>query len=61
MSLSFRDNPDNILGADSDNNQFASTNVVANEDGSMVERLEALQKATEPRYGAPNHLAVPRT
>lgn len=36
----------NILGADSANNVFASTNVVANEDGSIIERLEQIQKVT---------------
>jgi len=39
------DNLDNVLGADSANNQFASTNVVANADGSVLERLEAIQQA----------------
>jgi ABC-type transporter Mla MlaB component len=45
MGASFQDNPDNILGVDSANNQFSSTNVTANADGSMIERLEYLQGA----------------
>ena len=43
MPLGFQDNPGNILGYDSANNQYASTNVVANADGSIIERLEYLQ------------------
>ena len=39
----YRDHPDNILGVDSSNNQFASTNVAANADGSMIERQEYIQ------------------
>jgi hypothetical protein len=38
-----RDNLANILGVDTANNQFASTNVVANADGSMIERQEYIQ------------------
>jgi hypothetical protein len=34
------DNPQNILGYNSNNNMFSSENVVANEDGSIIERLE---------------------
>lgn len=41
--MAYRDHPDNILGVDSANNQFASTNVAANADGSMIERLEYIQ------------------
>ena len=37
------DNRQNILGYDSDDNRFASTNVVANADGSIIERQEFLQ------------------
>ena len=37
------DNTQNILGFDSANNQFESTNVVANVDGSIIERIEHLQ------------------
>lgn len=40
------DSTANILGADSADNSFASTNVVANEDGSIIERLEQVQKVT---------------
>lgn len=41
--MSIRDNPSNILGFDSSDNQFASTNVAANADGSIIERIEYLQ------------------
>jgi len=37
------DNRRNILGADSASNDFASTNVVADADGSMIERQEYMQ------------------
>lgn len=37
------DNNKNILGFDSADNRFASTSVVANADGSIVERIEYLQ------------------
>ena len=37
------DNKQNILGYDSADNQFASTLVSANGDGSIIERLEYLQ------------------
>lgn len=36
------DSASNIHGADDSNNLFASTNVVANIDGSLIERVEAL-------------------
>jgi len=36
---------DTILGADNANNAFASTSVAANEDGSLIERLEQIQEA----------------
>ena len=45
MPLGFQDNPGNILGTDSADNQYTSTNVVANADGSMIERQEAIQDA----------------
>lgn len=40
---SFRDNAGNILGVDSANNEFASTLVAANADGSIIERQEYIQ------------------
>ena len=40
-----RDNSQNILGVNSADNQFDSTAVVANANGSIVERLEAIQGA----------------
>ena len=36
-----------ILGVDDSNNAFASTNVAANRDGSILERLEALASAPD--------------
>lgn len=39
------------IGADNNDNAFASTNVVANEDGSVLERLEQIQKATNVGSG----------
>jgi len=41
-SASNQDFAQNILGADNSNNTFASTNVVANADGSIIERLQDL-------------------
>lgn len=41
-NVSGTDAATNVLGADDADNQFASTNVVANLDGSVLERLEAL-------------------
>ena len=41
------DNKQNILGFDSANNAFASANVVANADGSMIERQEYMQNAVD--------------
>ncbi len=38
---------DTILGADNANNAFASTSVVANLDGSLIERLEYIQRTSE--------------
>ena len=43
------DNRRNVLGDDSSNNQFSSSNVTANVDGSILERLEALQTKVETR------------
>jgi len=40
--VAITDNAANILGADNANNAFASTNVVRNGDGSIIERLEHL-------------------
>lgn len=37
------DNAQNILGINSADNQFSSASVAANEDGSIIERLEYLQ------------------
>ena len=42
-SASSQDFAQNILGADNSNNFFSSTNVAANADGSIIERLENIQ------------------
>jgi len=39
------DSATNVLGADDADNQFASTNVTSNRDGSILERLEAVYAA----------------
>lgn len=41
--MGFQDNPNNILGVNSADNQFSSDLVAANADGSMIERQEYLQ------------------
>lgn len=41
--MSFHDNPQNILGANTADNQYDSSEVVANKDGSMIERLEHIK------------------
>lgn len=45
------DSATNVLGADDADNQFASTNVAANEDGTVLERLEQLQEAVNKGTG----------
>ena len=45
------DSANNILGADDADNGFASTNVVANENGSVLERLEQIQEAVNVGTG----------
>jgi len=58
------DNNQNILGYNSANNKFVSTDVVANADGSMIERQEYIQQnmnGTGVVYNAPNYLTVPIT
>ena len=46
MTTAFRDNPTNILGVNSADNQFDSTAVVGNANGSLIERVEYLQTLT---------------
>ncbi|MCK9602188.1 MAG: hypothetical protein M0R06_24295 [Sphaerochaeta sp.] len=43
MAMGFQDNPKNILGVNSADNQFDSSDVAANADGSMIERIEYVQ------------------
>lgn len=55
------DSTSNMIGSDDSDNAFASTNVTANDDGSVLERLEAL--ATErlgsaPSFNHPNYFVV---
>jgi hypothetical protein len=45
------DNPANILGYNSANNQGSSNLVVANEDGTLIERLEQVQEAINKGTG----------
>jgi len=45
--LGFRDNPGNILGANSSNNQYDSSSVAANADGSLIERTEYIQTVVD--------------
>jgi hypothetical protein len=52
------DSAANVLGADDADNGFASTNVVANADGSVLERLETIQQAVGGVDGASNVLGV---
>lgn len=42
-----------ILGADNANNEFASTSVVANDDGSVIERLEGLRRVVSKTSATP--------
>jgi tetrahydromethanopterin S-methyltransferase subunit B len=43
MTTAFRDNPNNILGANTADNQYDSSTVAANADGSIIERQEYIQ------------------
>ena len=52
------DSVSNILGADDADNGFASTNVVANVDGSVLERLEAIQQHVGATDGSTNILGA---
>ena len=47
-----------ILGVNDADNAFASTNVVANVDGSILERNEVLQVAAAPSKSHPNYFTV---
>jgi hypothetical protein len=58
----FRDNLQNILGANSADNQFASDLVIGNPDGSIIERLEAIKNGVpHTSYNSWNYLASPIT
>ncbi|MFA6271328.1 MAG: hypothetical protein WC657_09080, partial [Candidatus Paceibacterota bacterium] len=52
MAMGFQDNPKNILGVNSTDNQFDSSDVVGNKDGSMIERIEYVQSALGTAVGA---------
>jgi hypothetical protein len=55
------DNVRNILGDNSADNQYVSSSVAANADGSMIERMEYIQQnmnGTGVRYNAPNYDSV---
>jgi len=59
------DNVQNILGYNSNDNKYDSSSVVANADGSVIERQQYMQDLLNsnmaPVYGADNYLAVPIT
>lgn len=52
------DNAQNILGFNSANNKFVSSAVVANPDGSVIERLESIQQQVGAVDGADNILGA---
>lgn len=43
--MAYKDHPDNILGANNADNAYSSSSVVANADGSILERLEQLSQS----------------
>jgi len=47
-----------MIGVNDADNAMDTTTVVPNEDGSVFERLEALESAANPSYNHPNYLAV---
>jgi len=47
-----------MIGVDDADNAMATTAVVANADGSVFERLEAIGAATGPSYNSPNYFVV---
>jgi hypothetical protein len=47
-----------IIGTDDNDNEFASTNVVANADGSVLERLEKIQQQVGAVDGADNPIGA---
>lgn len=51
VPLDLEDQVTNPIGVDDADNAFASTNVVANEDGSLLERLEQVQEAVNKGTG----------
>lgn len=55
------DNNQNILGYNSANNRFDSSSVVANKEGSIIERIASLQEGADINYDNSNYLAVPIT
>lgn len=54
-------NCDLILGESNANNAQDTSTVVANADGSVVERLEYIQQLMNPVYNGANYIAVPIT
>ena len=43
MTMLAKDNLNNAIGVDSADNQFPSTNITSNADGTVLERMEYLQ------------------
>jgi hypothetical protein len=54
-NFGYQDNPGNILGANTADNLYDSSSVAANNDGSMIERLEALKDAVASVGAAPGN------
>jgi len=61
MSMKQIDNNNNSLGVNNSDNQYVSDNVLANENGSILERMEDLKNkvnAGKIQYNSTNYLAV---
>lgn len=51
------DNNKNILGYNSADNRFDSSSVVANKEGSIIERIAGIQDGADINYAHPNYIA----
>jgi len=47
-----------MIGVNDANNAMDTSTIVPNEDGSVFERLEALEAAADPSYDNPNYIAL---
>ena len=52
-AIATEDSTDNFIGVDNNDNNSATTNVAANEDGTVLERLEKIQEAVSKGAGSP--------